>query len=296
MKTAKKQKVPSYLVVSRAIVNGGDGKILLLQRSKNHTYYPLKWELPGTRFNANEDIIQSIERGVNQEANLIIEISSHRYYCQSRFVTNGKYADLTYLEITAEAKYLAGEVKISPDHQNFAWVKLTDVFGYDLTGESKRSLTQYISDEKSERANLESRLPVLVAARALIKNSSGRYLLLKRSKNDSFGSQWDLPGGKLSSLEVLNELLKREVFEETSLVIKIDQPALYINSSVMNQGKYTGFTFINLVSSAHITSGKIKLSEEHETFGWFSKSEMFNLTLAPHIRLPLTEIFLKVSS
>jgi 8-oxo-dGTP diphosphatase len=121
MKTAKKQKVPSYLVVSRAIVNGGDGKILLLQRSKNHTYYPLKWELPGTRFNANEDIIQSIERGVNQEANLIIEISSHRYYCQSRFVTNGKYADLTYLEITAEAKYLAGEVKISPDHQNFGY-------------------------------------------------------------------------------------------------------------------------------------------------------------------------------
>jgi hypothetical protein len=63
----------------------------------------------------------------------------------------------------------------------------------------------------------------------------------------------------------------------------------------MNQGKYTGFTFINLVSSAHITSGKIRLSEEHEAFGWFSKSEIFNLNLAPHIHLPLTEIFLKVS-
>lgn len=294
MKASKKTK-PSYLVVSRAIVVGPEGKILLLRRSKNHTYYPEKWELPGQRFETKTDLTTSIERGVNHETNLFVEVNTHHFYCQSRYVANGKYKNSTYLEITAEAKFLAGDPKVSPDHLSLAWVKIEEVLNFDLTDESRRSLTQYIGDLRNQQMTLESRLPVLVAARTLIKNSAGKFLFLKRNRHDSYGAQWDLPGGKLSSLEVLSELIRREVFEETSLVVKIDQPAIYINSSVMNHGKYTGFTFINLVSTAHITSGKLKISSEHEDFGWFAEKEIFNLDLASYIRLPLTEIFLKVA-
>ncbi len=292
-KTRTDESAPKYLVVARGMIVR-DGKVLLLQRSKDHTYYPLKWELPGRRFLGAEDLAETLERGINEETGLVVEGISHGYYCQSRYVTeDGKYQGHVYIEISAEVRYLAGEVKISDEHIGFEWVELHSVFSYDLTVESKKTLTEYVSDIRNESTRLESRLPVLVSARAIIRNEKKEYLLLRRTKGDSFGSQWDLPGGKLSSLEVLNELLKREVFEETGLVIQVDEPALYINSQVLNQGKYAGYTFINLISSAHIVAGEISLSEEHEKYGWFKTEEIFKLNLAPHIKLPLTEILLK---
>ncbi len=53
---------------------------------------------------------------------------------------------------------------------------------------------------------------------ALIYNSKGEILLLKRSKNNStWVNKWQLPGGKVESKESFFKAIKREIKEESSL-------------------------------------------------------------------------------
>ncbi len=56
-----------------------------------------------------------------------------------------------------------------------------------------------------------------VGVKALLKNSAGKYLLLRRNpeKYPEVGATWDIVGGRIDPGTPLFENLKREVYEET---------------------------------------------------------------------------------
>ena len=118
--------------------------------------------------------------------------------------------------------------------------------------------------------------------------------MLKRAKDQPYPGQWELPGGKLDELETLQDSLRREVFEETGLIINVVEPVVHTDSTVLSKGRYKGHTYISVISRANLEGGKIKLSpEEHDDYKWVTKSEILNLDLAPYGKLPLTELLLK---
>jgi len=65
----------------------------------------------------------------------------------------------------------------------------------------------------AERTNQEENFPKVV--RVIIQNKEGKILLLKDKK---WG--WNLPGGKIEENETPEEAAKREVWEETNLVVE----------------------------------------------------------------------------
>ena len=279
-----------YLIVYRCIISDENGRILILKRSKVKEYNPDKWELPGGKHHAGDEAAFSLETIIEWETNLVVETSNRAYYYSTRLSTEkGKYQGYNYIEVTGNANYIGGEIKIDEDHTKYAWVKNDEILSYDLSLESKKSLTQYLSNIKDQ-----AKTPVLLSAKVIIRNK-GKILFLKRASTDTFGNQWELPGGKLDYFEVINELVKREVFEETGLVTAVERQVLHINSHVLSQGKYRGYTFIETISEAKIVAGRVKLSSEHSEFKWVSPKDVFKLDLVEHIRLPLTELILKTS-
>ena len=91
----------------------------------------------------------------------------------------------------------------------------------------------------------------------------------------------DLPGGKIQIGEIdFGEALRREVTEETGLVIEIDQPFFRgyfefpADSSHRNSGKKIFVVFYK----AKYISGIIKLSDEHDSFKWVDKSSYKELS------------------
>jgi 8-oxo-dGTP pyrophosphatase MutT (NUDIX family) len=64
-----------------------------------------------------------------------------------------------------------------------------------------------------------------------IQNKNNKYLLVHNKK---FGG-WQFPGGKLESGENAERAAKREIFEETNLIIedleKIGEECFYINNN-----------------------------------------------------------------
>src|SRR5947207_7015102 len=59
--------------------------------------------------------------------------------------------------------------------------------------------------------------PPRTVVRALARNRSGGYVLLRRAPGDRFAGQWELPGGTVESGESLERALTRELREEAGL-------------------------------------------------------------------------------
>ena len=103
----------------------------------------------------------------------------------------------------------------------------------------------------------------------------GKFLLLKvRSKSAPDAGKWEIPGGKVKKCEFLDNALKREYLEETGL--EIDIVSLY--NVVRND--YTAcktseeVKSIQLIMKVTCESDDVKISEEHDEFGWFSQAEV----------------------
>lgn len=279
------------LIAVRALILNDSNEIILLKRSSDRLYNKNKWELPGGKMIKKLTLNDAIEQRVYGETGIVIKIISDDYFCQSRIVTEkGKYKDLVYLEITATADFISGVVKIDrKEHSDFQLINLFKAQELDLSTESNKAISNYIF-KKYIKPKKQKKLELV--GRALIKKKN-KYLVVKRSAKSLFPGTWELPGGKLDSFELLNESLKREVFEETGFLVDIKKPALQISSRIATEITYEGTTFIVVINEASIKSGKIRLSEEHDDYKWVTKKEILKLNLTPQIKLPLNEIFLK---
>ncbi len=113
-----------------------------------------------------------------------------------------------------------------------------------------------------------------VLTKALIRK--GEEILLLKRKDGSFGSGlWDIPGGKLEFGELPIESLEREIFEETSLKVKVIRPISI--SSGINETKTK--QYITIVFLCDYQGGDIKLNDEHSEYKWVSISKIDDLEL-----------------
>jgi len=120
---------------------------------------------------------------------------------------------------------------------------------------------------------MPGQIVVLVATAMIEKN--GKYLVLKRSKNNITNKdKWQFPEGKVRFGENVLKALKREVEEETNLVV-VDAKLLGINSSILKIGGGL-FRMFRTVFKCK-TLGKVKLSEDHEEYAWVDRKSLNKL-------------------
>jgi len=107
----------------------------------------------------------------------------------------------------------------------------------------------------------------------------GKYLITKRSDNEkSFPGKWTVPGGKLEAddykkrnadtpagqwYNICEDLLRREVMEETNLEIKNIR---YLTSLVFVRPDGIPTVVLSLIADYH--NGEVKLNEESIDHKW----------------------------
>jgi len=107
----------------------------------------------------------------------------------------------------------------------------------------------------------------IVTAGILEKN--GKIFIAKRKKGKCLKDKWEFPGGKLENGETPEECLKRELFEELNIQIKVEK---YFCSSFFKCGEVEIELQAYLVS---YLSGEIKIVD-HDDFKWIKPSEMLD--------------------
>ncbi|NLY77594.1 MAG: NUDIX domain-containing protein [Tissierellia bacterium] len=114
---------------------------------------------------------------------------------------------------------------------------------------------------------MDKKMVVIVKGIVLFNNKA---LILKRSEKDRINpGKWEFVGGKINFNEELEDALKREIKEEASIDIEVDDilyATNYRTSPTRND--------VVIVYKCHAISDKVKLSKEHSDYKWVTEAEL----------------------
>lgn len=110
-----------------------------------------------------------------------------------------------------------------------------------------------------------------VGVKILLRNRKGKCLIVKRSekKYPEVGARWDIPSGRIDAGKTLLENLKREVKEETGLILR-EEPKLIAAQDIL---RVPGRHVVRLTYLGKI-SGVPKLNQDNTEFRWVTRKEM----------------------
>lgn len=121
--------------------------------------------------------------------------------------------------------------------------------------------------------------PFSLSAKVVIRDMSGRCLLLKRSSSSRGNpGKWDFPGGKLEVGEDFDAGLLREVAEETGLTISLARVAGAAESELPDR------RVAYLILEGRLQDGQVRLSSEHDDYAWVTLEELPGTGLAEQFR------------
>lgn len=101
-----------------------------------------------------------------------------------------------------------------------------------------------------------------------VPESEEKFLLLKRSEENSSSGEWTFPGGKIEENETEREAAVRELKQETGLEGGIvDSGDSYIGEGELGYWKIYPF-------HVKVDSRKVELDYEHSEFKWLSLEEL----------------------
>lgn len=131
---------PQIILVNRCFIFNEQNEILLVRRHSQDRKDPNKWEVPGGKLDAGEDLSISKEREIVEETGLVIEEIKPLVFAHSYVITDGGYKNFTYISLFSLNKIKSGEVLMSEEHSEYQWVVYQDLKKFDLTAETKKAV------------------------------------------------------------------------------------------------------------------------------------------------------------
>jgi 8-oxo-dGTP diphosphatase len=127
------KKVIQRIVVSGVVVN--NGKILIVQRASNDTF-PDLWEFPGGKREPLEKSVDGAKREVKEETGLDVEIDKVVGVFDYQLEKEDGIRDATQINFLVRP-IGPTEVKLSEEHQNFAWITEKEIDNYKISDNTK---------------------------------------------------------------------------------------------------------------------------------------------------------------
>lgn len=126
-----------------------------------------------------------------------------------------------------------------------------------------------------------------VGVKAIIRDPRGNILLLRRAKPVNNGEiVWDIPGGRIAASEDLVGALRREIAEETGLIL------LGAPKPIAAQDIFTPlYHIVRITYEASVAASNVKLSEEHDAAEWVTRENMKNIDVDPYIIELLEQLY-----
>ena len=119
-----------------------------------------------------------------------------------------------------------------------------------------------------------------------------KILLLKiRSHSSHDAEKWEIPGGKVKKSEFFDDALKREYAEETGLEIDIKELHAVVRKDYTTCKTKEEIKSIQLVMNVTCDSDVVKISREHDDYGWLSEEEIDKMIADELLTQPAIEAF-----
>ena len=112
-------------IVLGGVVFNKQGKVLIIQRSDNDDIYPGMWELPSGKREFFESSYNSLIREIKEETGLDVKIIQPCSVFEYKIEKPNEIRDSTQINFIVTSEIT--EVKLSEEHQNYAWISKDEV-------------------------------------------------------------------------------------------------------------------------------------------------------------------------
>lgn len=116
--------------------------------------------------------------------------------------------------------------------------------------------------------------PILAVSAAIIRDD--RVFIARRARGPALGV-WTMPGGMVEAGETLSEALKRELMEETSMMIEPVALAGHREVVVRDKDGKVSRHFVIMCFASRLIGGETRLNDELDEFKWVRVSELKDL-------------------
>jgi 8-oxo-dGTP diphosphatase len=130
----------------RAVIFDEQGRCLLVRRSAHNRSFVGTWEWPGGKADPGETFDAAVRREVAEEAGLQIELTG----VAGAFLI--EMAQMHLAVLCMEAKACGGELRLSDEHDQSAWVPLAELSKWNLTAGFRDFAEGYVKRFKKEHA------------------------------------------------------------------------------------------------------------------------------------------------
>lgn len=263
--------------VSKILIQNEKGEFLMLKKSRHYDWMADNWEQPGGKLEGDEDRFEAVKREVKTETGLDI----------------GEPEDLVRLELEDRDDLVncyvmytdrfSGEIELSEEHSDAKWVSEDEILELNWHRNSAyiipvmKYLKEYRDSENSYGQGKE-----IDVVKLLIRNENGKFLATRKTAEDKVHSghsytlygrmagKWELPGGKFKGASSRFKAAKREIKEETGLILGELKDVMREEIEEKNSVN----TYILLCDD---WDGEVNLSKEHVDFRWVSPEEYLEL-------------------
>ncbi len=131
------KKIIQKVVLAAVIMK--DKKVLILQRNKKEKIFPNMWELPSGKKELLESSKKCLIREVKEETGLDIQIIIPISVFDYQIEKPDEVRDSTQINFLVKP-ISNNKVKLSPEHQKFAWISKNEIEKYELSQATKESI------------------------------------------------------------------------------------------------------------------------------------------------------------
>jgi 8-oxo-dGTP diphosphatase len=121
----------------RAVIHDNRGRMLLLRRSDVCRHFVGCWEWPGGKADPGEDFATAVKRETREETSLEVKLTD------VAGVTHFETPTAHFVILCMEARVDGGDLRLSEEHDAFAWVAPADFQKLPFTGQVKDFMLEY---------------------------------------------------------------------------------------------------------------------------------------------------------
>jgi len=116
-------------------------------------------------------------------------------------------------------------------------------------------------------------------------------ILLVKRRNPPHQHQWAIPGGKVNYGESLKNAVKREILEETGVLIDVQEPVYTFEVIETDEKNNATLHYVVIDYTARYLSGKLKAADDAEQAEWITRERFHALDISHITKTLLAEKF-----
>jgi 8-oxo-dGTP diphosphatase len=119
--------------------------------------------------------------------------------------------------------------------------------------------------------------PVVAVGAIVFRNN--RVLLVRRAQPPS-QDLWAIPGGRVEIGETLQEAAEREIFEETGITIRAEEPVYTFDYIERDGSELPRFHYVIIDLTAEYVRGETRAGDDAADVRWVSAEELDDLEVS----------------